>query len=384
MLGNKNKDELRKLLIDVSKIACGKDNLEDLKSKDYQKIVQATGNKFSVKSIETWCSKIYPYEHNLNILSYFVLDAWHKSKQLNSNDGELKELLEKTPPDEIENKSFFKEYLTIINREEAQLPVNNLPQVKPLTKKKFPYSLLFLLLSFCLGFLASKWFSQQLITKGEILLHEKIDLNNNTILDDIEIDFINVLALDNLVFSADELEKLNKFGFYQSFHTLDNCNNCPTEQISFKRINQVFTTINAQPHFSTEERKKVFLSEKYLQMKKEDPNLPIYVFPKERQYSVVILKIIGSINKDGKIKIVHDSGNAIYDALSVAANGNDLIIPVDKEGNAITVLLFKGEELAFETEKFHWNLKVKNLFDPLGIRTRDDAALLSWEIKEKT
>lgn len=387
---NKSKEILNSLLLDVVKIACEKDKLEGLTSKDYQKIVKDTGNKFSTKSIETWCSKIYPYEHNLNILSHFVLQSWEKKGLLTSTDEQLKELLEGINSDDIEGKAFFKKYVEIINREKESLNSTNSIQApfipNEINKNRYSYSGLFLLISFGIGFFVSKWYSQVFVspileTHGEILVFEKNNSNSNKI-HDIEIKSINVLALDDLTFSTNELSKLNKYNIFQGFNTLDNCSNCLPEQASFERINQVFETPDAQPHFSTEERKKILLSDEFSQLKKLGTNLPIFVFPKDRQYSVVILKIICSIKNDGKIKIAHNAGDAIYDAIAKTSGGKDIIIPIDKEGNSITLLLFEGEELIFETKNFHWNLKVKKLFNSLGVRSSNDATLISWGIEK--
>jgi len=156
----KNKEILKQLLLDVAKIACNKEKLEDLKSKDYQNIVLKTGGKFTQKALENWC-KSYPYEYNLNVLSHFVLSYWNSQNKLTAENEKLNEMLTEVEYEDIDKQPFFNEYIELVKRK-------NTNESKPVIKKESskPNKKILLIMS-----------SLIFITAGYFLL-KKINNNN--------------------------------------------------------------------------------------------------------------------------------------------------------------------------------------------------------------
>lgn len=207
---------------------------------------------------------------------------------------------------------------------------------------------------------------------------------------DISVTKINVIALDNLSYSEDEIEQLkalsqnskedgSEFERKLNFNTLRICENMryPIQDPSFKRLEKILRDPTLDAYYSTEERKEAFLSEEYWKLKECTPK--VLLFPKKPQISIAVLTITGVYNEGG-LEIRGRAG-LIDEAIVRATDGETLKIPYNSDKNSIKVLMFEGETIVFESSSFRWRIKLTNLSNPGSWREEFDLTTVEWSAK---
>lgn len=222
----------------------------------------------------------------------------------------------------------------------------------------------------------------------------------NTKYEELSISVKKILTVDNfkpLENKEDEVKATQLFGKSDYFKNLQGIDyntfnlmkeeGFPTDSPSFKRVDAFLRHRKMKRYFSIEDRKNIYLTPEYESLSKKG-RTHLWLFPEERQGSLVILEITFdstlmkrgdnivksslSLNKVNDIDQYQDFSSALR---SITDNKD---IDIEAKENKITVCMFKGESLTITAGDKNWKFSVEEIVNQVRRRGGRDLTILKF------
>lgn len=162
----------------------------------------------------------------------------------------------------------------------------------------------------------------------------------------------------------------------------------PIDSPSFKRVDAFLQHSKMKPYFSTEDRKKIYLTPQYEYLFREGGKTNLWIFPEKRQKSLVILEITlnniltGRGSNEIKSRLLLNNLNEIdeYQDFSSALRSitKNKGIDIEVKDNKIMVCMFKGESLIISMGDKNWKFSVEEIVNQVRRRGGRDLTILKF------